>query len=253
MGKIIGFYIGKEETKFNPDVFSVGLEKQTLFHAGYFITVWGVGPLNIDPSMGYLSLAFDGKRDLMDRNVVIELAADSVNVKNDWLGSIPVFYNAKEKVVSTICNLCLFNKETDLQGIANYFSFGYNAFERTVFKDVKFLRYLSEIKVSQNSLVVSYKEDPVLNADFEAECTEENAVIEMMQAYIYGRESSTKGDIILPTSGGYDSRILNYFVQDKSRIRSFTYGISKFQSNSFEVVHAKKYQKFLIQNGTAFL
>jgi hypothetical protein len=45
---------------------------------------------------------------------------------------------------------------------------------------------------------------------------------------------------VIPTSGGYDSRLLNYLVSDKSKIRSYTYGISKNQNNSYEVVHARK-------------
>ncbi len=49
-----------------------------------------------------------------------------------------------------------------------------------------------------------------------------------------------KGDIIIPTSGGYDSRFLNYLVKDKSRIKAFSYGISCKQENSFEVKKARE-------------
>ena len=50
---------------------------------------------------------------------------------------------------------------------------------------------------------------------------------------------------MVPTSGGYDSRLLNYLVRDKGRIRSFTYGVSQNQASSTEVVYAKKISEVL--------
>jgi hypothetical protein len=58
-------------------------------------------------------------------------------------------------------------------------------------------------------------------------------------------EHSVKGEIIIPTSGGYDSRLLNWCVEDKSRVRSFTYGISDNQAESYEVVYARKLSELL--------
>ena len=58
-------------------------------------------------------------------------------------------------------------------------------------------------------------------------------------------ESRSNGPILVPTSGGFDSRLLNLAVKDRSRICSFTYGLSSDQSDSFEVVHAKKISEIL--------
>ncbi len=102
------------------------------------------------------------------------------------------------------------------------------------------MRYYSKLVVSTDNIRIEYKNDPVLNSDFINSISDENKAISLMQEYISNIESKIDGDIILPTSGGYDSRILNYFIKDKNRIRSFTYGISEDQSKSTEVVHAKR-------------
>ncbi|MDR1740848.1 MAG: hypothetical protein LBR38_03245 [Synergistaceae bacterium] len=59
-----------------------------------------------------------------------------------------------------------------------------------------------------------------------------------VQAWERGLDSGAP--IVIPTSGGYDSRILNWMVSDKSRIRSFTYGDTTPQSESTEVLYARE-------------
>ena len=68
--------------------------------------------------------------------------------------------------------------------------------------------------------------------------TDPSQAIKALSKYMLYERQST-GEIILPTSGGYDSRLLMHLVQDKKRIRSFTYGISMDQSQSVEVVYAR--------------
>jgi hypothetical protein len=245
MNKIIGFYIGQDKKEFNPDVFHSGINDFTFNCAGFFIRVWGIGDIQSLISDGYFSLSFFKTDDLLDRNVVVRFDNKTITVENDWLGSIPVFYNPDECIISTLSNSCLTNNGIDLEGLANYFDFGYSVFERTPFKSVKFLRYFSKAVLSTDGLKIENKSDPVLEPDFLAQESKEQDVIDLMQVYIVNIESKTQGDIVLPTSGGYDSRILNHLITDKSRIKSFTYGISKVQSDSYEVVHAKKISEIL--------
>ena len=155
------------------------------------------------------------------------------------MGSIPVFYNSKDRIVSTLSNLCLKDKTIDNEGLSSFCEFGYSVFEQTMFRDVKFMRYFSKLTVSDN-VVIEYKDDPVLGDSFIDGISTEDEAVDLMQTYISEIEDKIDGDIVLPTSGGYDSRILNYFIKDKQRIKSFTYGISKNQSKSIEVVHAKQ-------------
>ncbi|GAH00653.1 unnamed protein product, partial [marine sediment metagenome] len=90
-----------------------------------------------------------------------------------------------------------------------------------------------------------YKEDPVLNEEIFNKTEDERVAFEKIKNYVNSVEDITKDEIILPTSGGYDSRLLNLCINDKSRIRAFTYGISDNQSKSFEVVYGKKLSEIL--------
>jgi hypothetical protein len=53
------------------------------------------------------------------------------------------------------------------------------------------------------------------------------------------RELPSDQYIVLPLSGGYDSRLLLWCLDNKERVRAFTYGSSAKQHESFEVVVAR--------------
>lgn len=240
--KIIGFLISMEDIQPKVDFFSVGINVTKIYKNNYIIFIWGIGDLESYIFNEKFSLSFPLTNNLLDRNVLIQFGEEKIIVENDWLGSIPVFYNSKEKIVSTLSNLCLKDKTIHPEGLFNFCEFGYSVFEQTMFRDVKFMRHYSKLILSEK-VEIEYKKDPVLEASFLESLSNEESVIDLMQSYISDIESSIEGDIVLPTSGGYDSRILNYFIKDKSKIRSFTYGISKNQSESTEVTHAKMIAK----------
>ena len=114
MNKIIGFYIGQGKKEFNPDVFHSGINDFTFECAGFFIRVWGIGNVQSLVSDNYFSLTLFKSEDLLDRNVVVRFDNETITVENDWLGSIPVFYNVDECAITTLSNLCLTNNEIDL-------------------------------------------------------------------------------------------------------------------------------------------
>lgn len=238
MSKIIGFLISKENKKPKVDIFEVGLNIISIKHKNYNIFLWGIGDIDNYLIDYKYSLSFPLNDSLLDRNILISLNEDEIIIENDWLGSIPVFYNTKDQIVSTLSNLCLKDKTIHGEGLYLFCEFGYSVFEQTIFRDVKFMRYYSKLIISED-IKVAHKNDPVLEDSF-LENSNEEIVLDLMQDYLSNIESKTTGDILLPTSGGYDSRILNYFIKDKTRIRAFTYGISKNQCKSSEVVYAKK-------------
>jgi hypothetical protein len=241
MNKIIGFLITQEKASPRVDVFDVGLQMVVLKRGAYDIYIWGIGDVASCVINDTYALSFPLHDSVLDRNVLIRFDGDAITVENDWLGSIPVFYNEKEKTVSTLSRLCLGdNREIHPEGLANFCDFGYSVFEQTVFTDVKFMRYYSRLVITDDAITVMYKDDPVLDESFLSQPAEEGAVIAQLQQYITDIESQISGDIIVPTSGGFDSRLLNYLITDKKRICSFTYGITADQSQSTEVVHAKK-------------
>ena len=239
MTKIIGFLITREEKLPRVDFFEVGLKIITIKHSNYNIYLWGIGNLESYKVDNKYSLSFPLNDNLLDRNVLISFVDNKIIIENDWLGSIPVFYNAKENIISTLSNLCLKDKTIHREGLFNFCEFGYSLFEQTIFEDTKFMRYYSKLIVS-DKIDIEYKKDPVLDKSFLEYSSTEEEVISLMKRYVSNIEDHIDGDILLPTSGGYDSRLLNYLVKDKKRIRSFTYGISKDQNKSSEVIYAKK-------------
>ena len=239
MTKIIGFLITKENKIPKIDFFDVGLTIFTLVHNNYYIYIWGIGNIENYKIDNKYSLSFPLNLNLLDRNILISFEDEKIIVENDWLGSIPIFYNKKDNIVSTLSNLCIKDKSLHNEGLSNFCEYGYSIFEQTMFKDIQFMRFYSKLVIS-SKIEIIYKADPVLEKSFLEHTSREEDAITLMQKYVSRVEKKIDGEIILPTSGGYDSRMLNYLVTDKTRIRSFTYGISKNQNKSTEVVYAKK-------------
>lgn len=166
--------------------------------------------------------------------------------RTDWLASHPVFYNEKTGQAShTINDVIDFNNfEFHPEGFNNYLNYGFSVFEQTPIKHVKFLRYSSRLlRDEKGNLEVEYLDDPA--EKLVGQVTQEEDVWEQLEAYVRARERECDGEIVIPTSGGYDSRVLNYFIKDKSRVRTFTFGMSEPQKISYEVVHAQKLSKLL--------
>ncbi len=161
--------------------------------------------------------------------------------ETDWLGTIPVFYNARTKRASYILNdvVDFSNLEFDAEGLNNYLDYGYCVFELTPFKDVRFLRFSSRITLDEGkSLSIQYLDDPVRARRLSA-CSED-VVWELFRSKVADWERSVSGEIVVPTSAGFDSRLLDFFLQDRSRIRAFTYGVTRRQIDCQEPVYARR-------------
>lgn len=246
MNKIVGFTISKYEINHDDiDYLKSGLKLLEFKKNGYFIYFWGINNI-IDCKVDEkFTLSFPISDNLLDRNVLVYFDGEDIFVENDWLGSIPIFYNESNVIVSTLSLKTLTYKEIHPEGLANFVEFGYSILEQTPFKEVKFMRYYSRLVINKDGITIQYKEDPVLKTDLFNNKSDEVTVFNKIKKYVSEVEAKTNDEIILPTSGGYDSRLLNICVDDKSRIRSYTYGISDDQSLSFEVVHAKKISEIL--------
>jgi len=166
--------------------------------------------------------------------------------ETDWLASQSVFYNELTGRVSyNINDVIDFNNiEFHPEGLNNYLDFGCSILEQTPIKHIKFLRHSSRLTIHDNGkLEIEYLEDPVDR--WLGKTTREDDVFHLLYKAVRDWERSVGGEIIVPTSGGYDSRLLNFIIGNKSRIRSFTYGISENQALSYEGVYAKKLSQIL--------
>ena len=79
-----------------------------------------------------------------------------------------------------------------------------------------FLPPTSDIQIDQNhNLIVHRREDTVLDALDNGLNFTETDVLDMIESKIQTWESQVSGNIIIPSSGGYDSRLLNCMVKEK--------------------------------------
>lgn len=244
--KIIGFTIHTSPIDHSDvDLFKIGLKQKLIEHGGFYIYLWGIGNLSRCVVGNKIALSFPVHFLLEDRNVVITLGQENITVENDWLGSIPVFYNTRTRAVSTLINKIIEPQDMQIhpEGLANYLDFGFCVFEQTQLKNIKFMRYLSELVITGNRIKIVYRKDDLIS-HLDSETTPKNA-IGSISDYVSMVEKKVTGPIIIPTSGGFDSRVLNIMIKDKKRIRSFSYGISKRQFDSIEVVKAKTLSEIL--------
>ena len=173
----------------------------------------------------------------------------------DWLNSKPVFYNTKTNEVSLVMHDVVDwnNFEFDPEGLFNYLQIGYQIFGQTPIKDVKFLRHSSKIskhldEAGKIYLSVEEFDDPVDNYTRREYSVEE--AIDILKNDVHAFEAESKISqpnkrFLLPLSGGYDSRLLATFIEEKSRIDAFTYDISISEKYSFEVARAREVSRRL--------
>jgi predicted SAM-dependent methyltransferase len=199
----------------------------------------------------YTSLIFD----LVKKPVRIALHVPNqppqVVRETDWLGSTPVFYNEKTGATGHCVNdvIDFGNVELDPDGLAGYLDFGYSVFGRTPIKGVRFLEHSSQLLRHQDGrFEVRRLDDPALG--MLGRRSNESDVLAMIEERVQRWERRVEGRLVVPTSGGFDSRLLTNMVRDKSRIDAFTYGISPRQEESSEVVYARRLSELL---GTRFV
>lgn len=248
LSKIVGFTVSEKQIVHeNIDIFGANLTFLTFEYAGFYVYLWGIGQIS---HSSWYSLGFPPSHNLSDRNVLIEFRSNEIIIENDWLGSIPVYYNSKEKIISTLSTKCLKDKTFSENGRSNYFEFGYAVFGQTAFEDVKFMEAYSSLKMSAQTFGYETKKDiyaeQILNEN--SEYQDFNTVVEAHKNYMLQIENQYNFPKIIPTSGGFDSRLLNLWTANKAAVFSYTYGISKRQAESQEVVYAQKLSQLLGTN-----
>jgi hypothetical protein len=162
-------------------------------------------------------------------------------ISNDWCGTSPVFYDEQSfEIIGSHLKLAR-PKPIDKTGLYLYLSAGYCIYGKTPYQGISYLRPNQSIK---------NKEITDVNLNFLSKLANrpnvppENA-IELIQEWVKQFEESTSGKIVVPLSGGIDSRLLISFIKDKSRIEAFTYGQSLNQAVSNEVKKAKSLSRKL--------
>lgn len=158
--------------------------------------------------------------------------------KGNWVGYQTVFYNLKTGKYSQEINEVIdyANLEIDPEGLAAYLDFGYSVFGHTPVKDVKYLLPNQILFLENDRLSIKEGNDDTLN--LLGKKSHEDDVFHKLSAALQNWADGFKDDILIPTSGGFDSRLMNVLLEDKSRIHAYTYGTSLNQDESREAVYA---------------
>ncbi|MBQ6786611.1 MAG: hypothetical protein IJO85_02685 [Lachnospiraceae bacterium] len=166
--------------------------------------------------------------------------------ETDWLASRSIFYNTRTNQIADNINdlIDYSNIIIHSEGFNNYLRFGFSVMGQTMLKEIKFLLPNQKIyKDEKGKLVVIDKEDPVEKKIHNKSTVEDT--FDYMEYIIKKATDTSRSDIILPLSGGYDSRLLAFFGNNKNRMKAFTYGISYNSYESQEVVFAQAVAKKL--------
>lgn len=164
----------------------------------------------------------------------------AIRFESDWLGTQPYFYHEKSGASSARIHEVIDyrNLEFDPDGLTDYLEFGYCAFGRTPVRHVRFVPPCTRLVAdATGQLREEALPDPV--DAWRERRSRPDEVIERIRAEIAQWERTHSGDVVLPLSGGYDSRLLALLSSDPRRLRTFTYGVSTHQAASREVTRAQ--------------
>jgi len=159
-------------------------------------------------------------------------------IKGHWVAYQTVFYHEKTGKYSTDIHevIDFANLEIDMDGLSAYLDFGYAVFGRTPVKDVKFLLPNQSLQLVAGKLKIQEHSDQTIS--LLGKQTHEEEVLHKIQQSVNQWASSFSEPILIPTSGGFDSRLMNILIKDKDRIHAYTYGTSLNQGESRESVYA---------------
>jgi hypothetical protein len=164
-----------------------------------------------------------------------------IQFEADWLGTEPCFYHERTGAVSNRIHDVIDYRalEIDPDGLRDYLDFGYCALGHTPVRHVRLLPPCTRlVKTTDGRLEEQSLPDPI--DDWRGRQTSVTEVIERIRTAIQQWEAAQSGDIVLPLSGGYDSRLLAALVATPARLRGFTYGVSRDQEASREVRRARR-------------
>lgn len=171
-------------------------------------------------------------------------ASRTLIYESPWLEMRPLFFNARSGAVSRDVSAVVDwpNVEFDPEGLADYLDVGYSVFGHTPIKDVRFVESCWSLWRTADGRLESEPlpeciPTPVAGGSTPAECLD----------LVSGIVARSVGDddrlIVVPTSGGKDSRLLNAVLREAGlghRVRDFTFGTSDDQAQSQEVVRARE-------------
>ncbi len=168
----------------------------------------------------------------------------TVVASTDWVGRPNVFYN-QNRFSYNFNDLVEEDFDWDATGLYYYLDWGFCVFERTPVAGVRFLPPNADlVRGADGKLFVRPRPEPDWLNLFHTP-TRPDDVFHLIQTTIQTWESSADGEIVLPLSGGYDSRLIAAMLAEPWRVRAFSYGGACQQERSKDAVVARELAKRL--------
>jgi len=240
--KIIGFTLSSFPISHDDiDPFNSNLTLVVQRPLGLYLYLWGIGDIAPLINDFTYSLGFPPSLDRFDRNILIHITQDKITIENDWLGSIPIFYNKDTRVFSTLPIKTLTgDDDVDPIGIYLFLETGHNILNRTMFQRVRMLRYYSRITVYKNYYEVATETLPFIFESMDnASSGSEQDAVEGIERYF---EKATQAfafntKVALNLNNQLSNRLLLAYFPAKHNLQTFAYD---FQGNnaSYDIVKA---------------
>jgi asparagine synthetase B (glutamine-hydrolysing) len=159
--------------------------------------------------------------------------------ETDWRGVDFVFYNPVTGKYGKDLNEVIDFKclQFSSEGLQYYLNNGFMMYGLTPLVDIYYtLPNTSLVRNNSGDLQIIDHLDPMIQM-IQDESTPEELLQLLNDWFVkFDQEiSSSRKQVILPLSGGLDSRMLASFLQNKEYVSAYTYGISLNQKNSYEV------------------
>lgn len=164
-------------------------------------------------------------------------------VETDWLGLKTAYFKENMEPITEHGMLLEKQRIVSAEGLMIYSSFGYSAFGSSWLQGIsKLLPNQELVLTSEAQWALQTKDDPFFNKSTEFD---EKDIPWTIRDRLNRRLAGTEEHIILPLSGGFDSRLLLWALRDlpRERIHCFTYGSSFPQRESREAVLASHLAK----------
>jgi len=161
-----------------------------------------------------------------------------------WLELEPMFYNVRtgavDRDVSAVIDLP--EVEIDPEGLSYYLDVGYSILGRTPVRGVRFVDAGMRLVRDEDGRL-SVEPGPDARMSLEPGVSTVADVLELMRDAVADVVDDGDTPIVVPTSGGKDSTILNVMLRElgvTDRVRAFSFGTSDEQTSSTEVVRARR-------------
>jgi len=174
----------------------------------------------------------------------MNIQEDQILHETNWLGVNLVFYNLRTKRWSPNLNevIDMRNLRFSNEGLQNYLQNGFVMYGLTPLEDVFYtLPNTTLILDTSGNFQLIRNADPLLPllAKGPSSISELECLLEDWFNDFDAEVVKTGTNVILPLSGGLDSRMLASYLEGKQYVQAFTYGISMNQKRSYEVGLAK--------------